>query len=200
MTRPRRTSTGLACALGLGALVVASSLTPAAGATRVAPQPLRIQSASVAQEGAQIVWEVQLATPFSPGALVRGRRALCLLIDAARTGVVTGEVCVAGPAKRSSQPRLLYTKITGKSSGPVESVQATVTRGSTSELTASFLPSAVGLGYTPFGWQVISSLRAAACAPPAPGRTCSSFTSRCSPGAWPPVPHPSTTARPAGAR
>lgn len=146
------------------------SLTPAAGASGVAPAPLNVEAASLVQDGQQVVWQVRLTAPFSPGALVRRRRALCLLIDGSRPGVVTGEVCVAGPPRGSTQPQLLFSEITGKTSGRPEPIQATVTRGSSSELTASFLPSAVGLQYGSFRWQVISSLRAAACAPQAPGR------------------------------
>jgi peptidoglycan/xylan/chitin deacetylase (PgdA/CDA1 family) len=168
--RPRQALAGATSGLGLVGVVIALSLTAAAGAAPVAPRPLHVAAASLVQEGQQIVWKVQLAQPFSPRALIRSRRALCLLIDAARAGVVTGEICVAGPARGSSQPRLRYMKITGKLAGPAEPVQATLTRESSSELTASFLPSVVGLGYVPFRWQVISSLRGTACAPPpAPG-------------------------------
>jgi peptidoglycan/xylan/chitin deacetylase (PgdA/CDA1 family) len=147
---------------------LAAALVPAAVANRTVPQPLAIESTSLDQVGQAIVWQVELAQPFSPRALSRGRRALCLLIDGVRAGVVTGEVCVAGPVKGSRQPRVLYMKITGRTSGPPQPVPAAVTRASDRELTASFLPSAVGLAYTSFHWQVISSIRRAACAPPSP--------------------------------
>jgi peptidoglycan/xylan/chitin deacetylase (PgdA/CDA1 family) len=153
-------------------VVVAILLTPAipAGATKVPPTPLHVLASSLTQEGQQLVWQVQLAKPFSPGGLARARRALCLLIERAESGVVTGQVCIVGPAGHSAVPRLLYNRITGTSSGPVHAIDATILRTSASELTASFLPSAVGLDYRPLRWQVISSLHAAACAPPAPGR------------------------------
>jgi peptidoglycan/xylan/chitin deacetylase (PgdA/CDA1 family) len=152
---------------------VALALVPAAAASRSTPQPLVVQSTSVVQDGASIQWQVQLAQPFSPGALTRGRRALCLLIDGVRAAVPTREVCVAGPAKGSRAPRLYYMNVIGATAGPAQHVPATVTRGSDRELTASFLPSAVGLAYSPFHWQVISTIRAAACAARSPVRaTC----------------------------
>ena len=77
---------------------------------------------------------------------------------------------MAGQAKHSAQPRLEYMKVRGTRSGPPEPVLADITRTSSRELTASFLPAAVGLGYTALRWQVLSSLRGAACAPPAPGQ------------------------------
>jgi peptidoglycan/xylan/chitin deacetylase (PgdA/CDA1 family) len=52
-------------------------------------------------------------------------------------------------------------------------ISATVTRTTTSDLQASFLPAAVDLRYGPIRWQVISSVRSAACAPPAPTGGCS---------------------------
>jgi peptidoglycan-N-acetylglucosamine deacetylase len=160
---------GLAVACTAGPLAAAVLvLVPAAAANRRVPRPLAVRATSVVQDGPSIVWRVQLAQPFSPGGLNRGRRALCLLIESGHAGVVDGEVCVAGPVKGSSQPRVLYTKITGRNSGPAQPVLATVTRGSNRELTASFRPSAVGLAYAPLHWQVISSIRAYACAPPAP--------------------------------
>jgi peptidoglycan/xylan/chitin deacetylase (PgdA/CDA1 family) len=91
------------------------------------------------------------------------------LVDRSRAGLVTGQVCIVGPAKHSRQPRVVYMPISSKSSGPARPVPATISRASSRELTASFLPSDIGLAYRPLHWQVISSLRAAACAPPAPG-------------------------------
>ncbi|HTX32262.1 MAG TPA: polysaccharide deacetylase family protein [Solirubrobacteraceae bacterium] len=159
-----------ACAGGLlVAAVLALASAPGAGAAGRASQPLPIQVASLVQNGHQIVWQVEMTQPFSPGALARAHRALCLLLEPPRSDAVTGEVCLAGPAKRSSQPRLLYSKVSGHHSGPQQPLLATVARTSSRELSASFLPSAVGLGYSDLRWQAVSSLRASACAPPAPG-------------------------------
>jgi peptidoglycan/xylan/chitin deacetylase (PgdA/CDA1 family) len=159
-----------ACAGGLLVVVgLALASAPGAGAAGKATQPLPIQVASLAQQGQQLDWRVQMTEPFSPGGLAGAHRALCLLFERPRSDAVTGEVCVTGPAKHSTQPRLLYMKVTGRNSGPAQPVLATVTRTSSDELSASFLPSAVGLGYTDLRWQVVSSLRASACAPPAPG-------------------------------
>ncbi len=144
--------------------------TPTAAANQTPPQPLPVQGASLVQNGQRLVWQVQLAHPFSPGALARSHRALCLIFEGPRSDAVTGEACVAGPARHSSAPRLLYMKVTGAHSGQALPMAAVVTRTSTSELTASFLPAAVGLGYTDLRWQVVSSLRGAACAPPTPRR------------------------------
>jgi peptidoglycan/xylan/chitin deacetylase (PgdA/CDA1 family) len=57
-------------------------------------------------------------------------------------------------------------KMTGGQAGPRLIITATVAQPSASTLIASFRPSAVGLGYQPMRWQTISTLRAAACAPP----------------------------------
>ncbi len=145
----------------------------AAGAATSPPAPFQVESTSLTQDGQMLVWQVELTQPFSPGALARDRRALCLLIDASRSGILTEEVCITGPAVGTSRPRVNYVNITGGQSGPPQPVQATITRSNARELTASFLPSAVGLTYRPLYWQVISSLRAAACAPRSPnGRGC----------------------------
>jgi peptidoglycan/xylan/chitin deacetylase (PgdA/CDA1 family) len=49
-------------------------------------------------------------------------------------------------------------------------IDATVTRTSPEDLSAEFLPAAVGLGYRPLRWQVISTLVGGACAPSAAGQ------------------------------
>jgi peptidoglycan-N-acetylglucosamine deacetylase len=160
------TGTGAAGLMLAGGLALGSA--PGASATGTAAKPLAVQAASLVQNGQALVWHVKATGPFSPGALARARQALCLLFETPRTDAVNGEVCVAGPAKHSTQPRLLYMKVSGAHSGRPEPVLATVTRGSSRELTASFLPSAVGLAYKDLRWQVVSSLKGAACAPPAP--------------------------------
>jgi peptidoglycan-N-acetylglucosamine deacetylase len=141
-----------------------------AAATSSASAPLHIQSSSLGQDGQELVWRVQLASPFAPSQLSRDGRSLCLLIERPATGTVAGQVCVAGPSGRSRSPRLLYTPV---GPGRPRAVPATVTRGSDSQLTARFLPADAGTAYRPLRWQVMSTLRAAACAPPPPsGGTC----------------------------
>ncbi len=168
MTQPHRWATGVS-ACGLAVAVVAALVTaPGAAATRTPPQPLPVQSASLVQGGQLLVWQVQLTQPFSPGALARAQRALCLILERPRSDVITGEACLTGPARHSRTARLLYTKLRGTHRGAPQLVAATITRTSTKELTASFLPSAVGLKYTHLRWQTVSSLRGSACAPPAP--------------------------------
>ena len=137
-----------------------------AGGSSGGGEPLPVYAASLTQQGQQLMWQVELATTFSPGALAKEGRALCLLIEPIEAGSVAGRVCVSGPDHGSPTPRLLYTPLTG-GSGAVRLVAATVTRSSARELTASFMPGAVGLSYAPLRWQVISSLQARACLPPA---------------------------------
>ncbi|HLY48903.1 MAG TPA: polysaccharide deacetylase family protein [Solirubrobacteraceae bacterium] len=165
--------------IGVGGVLLAASATaaielvPVAGATRVGSTPLPVQASAVTQQGQLISWQLTAAKPFSPGGLARHGRALCLLIHASKPTVVSGKVCIEGPAKGSGTGRLLYMKVTGNTSAPGVGVPATITRTSSRQFGATFLPSSVGLAYRPFYWQVISSLRAAACAPPVRGRqTC----------------------------
>jgi len=147
----------------------------AAGATSVPAVPLGIEAASLTQQGQDLVWQVELTEPFSPGALSRDRRSLCLLIERASGGSVASQVCLAAPRRGQRSPALLYSPITGARSAVA--IDATVTRSSDRELTASFLPSSVGLQYRPLRWQVISTVSVRSCTPtPAPGSsTCSTL-------------------------
>jgi peptidoglycan-N-acetylglucosamine deacetylase len=140
---------------GSGARVRALTVLLAIGAvamTAVAqassPAPLSIQTSSLVQNGQQLVWSVTLQTPFSPGRLARAKQGLCLLIEHP-SGVVRGEACVEGPARHSSTPRLTYTPTGGRTGVIV----AAIARASVRELSATFLPSAVGQGYRSFHWQ-----------------------------------------------
>ena len=143
----------------------------AAGAGTVPPQPLGVQAASLTQDGQDLTWQVELTQSFSPGALNRDHEAVCLLIERSSNGAVASQVCLAGPGHGDRSPRLLYSPITSAGPGPAVVVDATVTRSSNRELTASFLPSSVGQGYRALRWQVISSVRAPSCTPAAPGST-----------------------------
>jgi len=67
-------------------LVIALVAAPAvvlgpAGAAGAPQQTLPMSAASLAQEGQDLVWQVELAQPFSPGGLIRAHRSLCLEID-----------------------------------------------------------------------------------------------------------------------
>lgn len=150
--------------LPLAAVVLAlAGAVPTAAAAGSHTAPLRIATASLAQDGQELVWRVELAAPFSPGALARDHLSLCLLIQSARGATDKGQLCVAGPARRSRVPQLLFAPVTSGSPGPARAISATVTRPSARELTASFLPAAVGLSYRPLRWQVVSASAAAAC-------------------------------------
>ena len=152
-------------------LVVAAA---ALGASSVPAQPLGVQAASLTQVGQDLVWQVELMHSFSPGALRRNHESLCLLIERAMNGSVIGQVCLAGPRPGSPSPSVLYSPISRVGPGPSVSIAATVTRSSDRELTASFLPSSIGLQYRPLRWQVLSTARAPGCTPAARG------TSMCS--------------------
>jgi peptidoglycan/xylan/chitin deacetylase (PgdA/CDA1 family) len=133
----------------------------------VQPQPLGIQSASLTQQGQDLVWQVELNHPFSPAALPSHGQSVCLLIEGASKAAVVSEACLAGPRPGESSPALLYSPITRAGPGPAVAIEAIVTRSSDQELTASFLPSSIGLPYRPLRWQVISTVSARGCTPAA---------------------------------
>jgi peptidoglycan/xylan/chitin deacetylase (PgdA/CDA1 family) len=159
---------GLAAVAAAAAAVGVVLAAQTAGASSGPRQPLQVVRTSLAQDGQQLVWQVQLADPFSPGALARDRRSLCLLIERTDTGRVAGQACVTGPRRRSREPRLTYLPVTSDGSGTARVIDATVTRSGSHELTARFPPAAVGVGYRPLRWQVISTLGGVACAPSTP--------------------------------
>jgi peptidoglycan-N-acetylglucosamine deacetylase len=145
-------------------VIVLGGAVPSAGASGVpADQPLTIQSASLVQEGQDLVWQVELAQPFSPAALRRTGRGLCLLIERAANGSVVSQVCLAGPRGGAQAPQLIYTPVAPPVSGRAGAIAATVTRSSDRELTASFLPASIGLGYRALRWQVSSTVNASGC-------------------------------------
>ena len=132
----------------------------------VTDEPLVIQTATLAQDGQDLVWHVELAQPFSPGALASDGRSLCLLLDPGpHNGSSVRKICLAGPSRHAHTPRLLYTAASGSGSGRMVSIDATVTRLTDRDLTASFLPASVGLEYRALRWQVISTLSARGCSP-----------------------------------
>jgi len=154
-------------------LVVALTvLATGADAGTLPAQPLAVQSASLVQQGQDLVWQVELTQSFSPGALAREHESLCLLIERASSGSTVSQVCLAGPQHGKRSPRLMYSPVTRGGPGAAVAIEATVTRSSDRELTASFLPSDVGLQYRSLRWQVISTVSVRGCTPsPAPGST-----------------------------
>jgi peptidoglycan-N-acetylglucosamine deacetylase len=137
----------------------------------MAGRPLAVQSASLVQEGQDLVWQVELAQPFSPEALRRDARSLCLLIERASNGAVVARVCVSGPRRGTVAPELIYMPVTPLGLGFGGAITATVTRSSDRALTASFLPASIGLGYHSMRWQVLSMVNAPGCIPATPGMT-----------------------------
>ena len=151
----------------VGLLVVA--LTPAAGARRPSRQPLAVAGASVTQSARQVVWRLRLTTPFSPGALRRAGRSLCLLVERSRSGAVTGQLCVIGPRPGGRSARVVYQRVSGPGPGHAKVVAANVTRSGSAQLTVSLLPGAFDNDYGPIRWQVRNTLQSPACARGRPG-------------------------------
>jgi peptidoglycan-N-acetylglucosamine deacetylase len=163
---------GAVAALAVSALGTVLVANQAAAASSTPPAPLKVQATTLVQDGPQLVWNLRLSGPFAPEALAPNHRTLCLLIERPESGIVESQVCLAGPPRHSRTPRLLYGRITSHGSGVLHAIAATITRASPAELTASFLPDAIDRSYVPLRWQVISTLRSAACAPTAPGGGC----------------------------
>jgi peptidoglycan-N-acetylglucosamine deacetylase len=169
IVRRRVRKRGLGILLAIGLLGWAVVCTPLAGASRSAPVPSTVVSASVAQSAQQVVWKVKLAVPFSPAQMKRAHRSLCLLLERPSDAGVTGLLCVIPPRTGRTSPRLVYQQVKHGVAGPARVVAATVTRPSTKELTASFTPSVYGAtSYDSVRWQVRTTLRPPACAPVKP--------------------------------
>jgi peptidoglycan/xylan/chitin deacetylase (PgdA/CDA1 family) len=151
-----------------------------ADASSVRRQPFGIETASLTQTGQQLVWSVQLDHSFSPSAIGRERRSLCLLIERVGAATVSGQLCVAPPPHGQRVPQLVYMRTMPAGSGPAQLIAATITRSSTRELTATFLPTSIGLPYRPVRWQVISTLRPPGCVPlrPNPNECAALFPAR----------------------
>lgn len=165
---PRRSR--LLVAIATIATIATASVTATATASTPITQPLQVRATSLAQDGQQLVWRLRLSASFSPGALARDGRALCLLIERTANGTVASQACITGPSRHGRMPRLVYMPITSKGAGRPRAVDATVSRSGSRDLVASFLPVNVGIGYNPLRWQVLSALRTTACAPSAPNR------------------------------
>ncbi len=150
------------------ALALGWAMDAAGASSVVSGQPLAVQTASLVENGQDLVWQLELAEPFGPGALRREHRSICLLIERATDGSVVSRVCLSGPRTGARAPELIYMPATGPAAGRESAIAATVTRSNDRELTASFLPASIGLRYQPLRWQVISTL-AAGCVPVVPG-------------------------------
>jgi peptidoglycan/xylan/chitin deacetylase (PgdA/CDA1 family) len=117
---------------------------------------LGVHSASLTQDGRQLVWHVQLTGRFSPAGLAHDGDSLCLAFESLGHGGVTGLLCVtASPRGRAE---LLYTPVRAGTRGPARAVRAVLSRTGPFDLTATFMPSAVGRSYASSRWQVLSSL------------------------------------------
>ncbi|MBV8219644.1 MAG: polysaccharide deacetylase family protein [Solirubrobacterales bacterium] len=139
-------------------------LVGSAGATGGSDLPLPIESASLTQNGQDLLWYVRLGQPFSTSALGRDHASLCLLIERPSNGAIGSQVCVATGADRRSSSELIVTwGVRGH-----RVIAANVTRPTGESLQASFLPAGAGLRYSQLRWQVASAVTAPACAAPAP--------------------------------
>jgi peptidoglycan/xylan/chitin deacetylase (PgdA/CDA1 family) len=147
----------LGCLLGLGVMTV-FGLAEATAASA----PFSVRTASLSQDGEQLIWTVQLDHRFSPAGLEADKRTLCLVIEREAGGSVAGELCVL-PGRRA--PQLVYQHITARGPAPGHAIVASVSRSSASSLSATFLPSAIDVAYTPIRWQVVNTLAPPRCGP-----------------------------------
>lgn len=165
----RRPRVRLRAAIG-GLLVAPLALMAApAVAGDLAHQPLRVASATLRQDGQQIVWTLRLSSPFSPARLSHDRRSLCLVIERARNASISGVLCIE-PPRAHGRPRLVFSHVTARGRGPGHVIDAAVSRSSTDQLTARMVPSAIGISYFSIRWQVLSTLSGPACRPSTPGK------------------------------
>lgn len=154
--------------MGLLALVVSGASAHGAAPGRL---PLAVKTASLTQSGEDVVWSLEMRTPFSPAALGQAGRSLCLVIERVADAEATGQVCLVGPRAGQTTARLRYQRIIGIAGGqarlgPPAIIAATVTRAGPTQLTATFMPSAIQSGYRPIRWQVRSTLAVPHCATP----------------------------------
>ncbi len=155
----------------MGVSLALLSAAATAWAAPGAPAPIPVVSSSLTQSVHNLVWKVTLASPFSPAALQRAGGQLCLLVERPGNGSVSGQVCVLPPRAGARSPRLSFQTVTRAGPGAPRAVAATLTRASSRQLTATFLPSAIGNAYRPLRWQTLSALAAPPCLPPRTGAT-----------------------------
>lgn len=112
-----------------------------------AANPYAVDSASLEQDGQQLVWNVRLDHGFTAPILEQQQRSLCLLVfPRARA---SGSLCVVA---RHGRIALRYT-----SPRTQKVIDAQISRSSPEQLTARFLPSAVGAAYSSLRWQLRST-------------------------------------------
>jgi peptidoglycan/xylan/chitin deacetylase (PgdA/CDA1 family) len=151
-------------------LAALGAAVPVAGASESTPQPFTVLSSSLTQSARQLTWQVQLSGPFSPAALKPGGRSLCLLIERPGNSSVSGQLCVTGPRRAGKSARIAYQRVTRAGLGRATVIAATVSRAGARELTATFLPAAIGNSYKSTRWQVINTLKPPECTPAKPNR------------------------------
>lgn len=152
-----------ALALGTTATVAACSLLAVASPGFAAETPLPVRSASLRQRGRRLIWKVSLQERLDTRRMRREHRSLCLLIERGRSGPIVSQLCLAPPQRRHHGARLLFARVGKSGAGRARAISATVTRPGARSLTASFLPSDIGLPYRPLRWLVQSSVEPPAC-------------------------------------
>ena len=124
-----------------------------------------VQSATLVQSGRSVSWTVTLAHGISPRGIRSARRRLCLELEQPRTREVSEEVCLGVPAHGAG---LALTRTPSRGAQPpaMRPLPGTVTRSDGGRtITASFVPTAVGLPYRPIRWQVLSQAVGRGCPP-----------------------------------
>lgn len=139
-------------ALTVAVLVLICAGASAGAAAASAP---RVQWASLAQSGQDLVWRAQLGTPFTAASLAQQNASVCLLIERISDGAVREQVCLM-PAKRHSALVVSYGT-------QRRTIDATITRPTATTLRATFLPGAIGLEYRQLAWQTQTAAPGAAC-------------------------------------
>ena len=160
LSRAARRSAGAAALVMLAALALGA--VPAAA--RSVPEPQRVRASSLSQDGQQLLWSVELTTPFSPTGMRAERRTLCLILRRSG-GSVSGQLCVAPPARGGRSPRLVYQAVTARGLGPGRVIGAAIRRTSNANLRARFVPGDVHSAYGPMRWQVLTTLTQRGCRP-----------------------------------
>jgi peptidoglycan/xylan/chitin deacetylase (PgdA/CDA1 family) len=126
-------------------LIAARAAAPSGATAGSDPSTLlAVRSASLQQNGLQLVWTVELSHRWSAPGLVHVHGSLCLLLEPRRGA--SHSLCVA-PGRHGIV--LLYGP-----RRPPRRIAAAISRSNPEQMTARFLPSAIGLGYTPVRWQV----------------------------------------------
>jgi peptidoglycan/xylan/chitin deacetylase (PgdA/CDA1 family) len=188
MSRLSALLAAVALLVGLAAVPASAAGARTSGAAS-SMRPLRVRTASLTQDGRQLVWQVVLRHTFSAASLRREHRSLCLVLERFRGGSVYGVLCLL-PARGRGSARLSYMHVSVAGRGPGRVIDADISRSSAKQLTVRFLPAAIDTSYVPLRWQVLSTLRTTACAPKAPNPLgCTQlFPSRPSPLALVPQP------------